>query len=383
MTPEGLQPASPKTALVLTGGGARGAYQVGVLCALAEELGPDDLPFDIITGVSVGAINAAKLTAGAEDFPGAIRKLASLWQGLHCSSIFHTDLPHISGRLTRWGLSFLFGWAGMKAPRSLLDNTPLEGLLKREVDFQKLRENVEGPLLDALAITASSYDEGLSVSFYQGSVPVRGWQRSRRTGRATRFNADHVMASSALPFVFPARNIGNEYFGDGALRQIAPLSPAIHLGADKLFIIGARDGHIGGEPELPSDTPYPSPGQISGQLMDIVFNDNLEADVERLKRINHTVNSMIPERRALTELKDIDLFMIRPSQDIRELAGAHVLELPMSIRMILKALGAWKAPWVLPSYLMFEPGYVGALMALGREDAKMQMTEIKAFLEIA
>ncbi|MGV6801359.1 MAG: patatin-like phospholipase family protein [bacterium] len=369
------------TALALTGGGARGAYQVGVLSAIAEELPPKTLPFDVITGVSVGAINAASLAAGAHDFHTGVQNLVRIWQELNSGKVYRTDMPHILTRLARWGLSFAFGWAGAKAPHSLLDNTPLIELLETEIDFAQLSNNLEGPVLDALAITASSYGSGLSVSFYQGSIPAHDWQRSRRVGRDVVFQKDHIMASSALPYVFPTRYVEGDYFGDGALRQTAPLSPAIHLGADKLFVIGARDKKLShGAPPHPID-PYPSPGVISGQLMDIVFNDNLEADVERLCRINHTVDAMLPERRAQTELKHIDIFMIQPTEDIREIAGKHVKDIPPAIQMILKALGAWKAPWVLPSYLMFEPGYTNELVALGRKDAQAQMAEIKEFLQ--
>ena len=187
---------------------------------------------------------------------------------------------------------------------------------------------------------------------------------------------------ASLPFVFPATRIGHEYYGDGALRQIAPLSPAIHLGAEKLFVIGARDGKISGEPERREDIPYPSIGQVSGQLLDIVFNDNLEADVERLQRINSTLDTMLPERRAKTALRHLDVLMVRPSRDIRDIAGEHVYELPWTAKMLLHSMGAMKAPWVLPSYLLFEPGYIRALMDLGFHDANMQMDEIRAFLEL-
>ncbi|GGC98567.1 patatin-like phospholipase family protein [Aquisalinus flavus] len=373
-----MNPQTDKTALILTGGGARGAYQVGVLCALGEALGAKERPFDVITGVSVGAINAACLTAGADDIGTAIRKMGDLWAGLHTQNIYRADVATMARTILAYGGSALFGWAGIRPPKSILDNEPLGELLAREVDFTRLARMVEGPTLDALAITASSYEDGTSVSFYHGSTPARPWQRSRRVGITGKITAEHIMASAALPFVFPSVKIGGEYYGDGALRQIAPLSPAIHLGCNKLFLIGARDAEIGGEPE--NAPAYPSPGVIAGQLLDIVFNDNLEADVERLKRINSTLDSMMPERRALTDLRHVEVMMLQPSEDVRKIAARHVAELPWSVKALLRALGAWKAPWVLPSYLMFEPGYVCALMDLGRKDATARMDEIRDFL---
>ena len=379
-----------KTGLILTGGGARGAYQVGVLSALAEMMpagaaphtgNRDALPFDVITGVSVGAINAVYLAAAADDLRAAIGNLSTLWKSLHTDDIYRSDAAAMARTLFGYAGAILFGWAGATAPRSVLSNAPLRRLLEREVDFDRLAEIVEGPILDALAITASSYDEGMSVSFYHGSVPVRPWERSRRMGVPEKITAEHVMASSALPFVFPSVRLDRDWYGDGALRQIAPLSPAIHLGCNKLFLIGARDAGLAGEPETPA-MPYPTAGLIAGQLMDIVFNDNLEADVERLKRINATLDAMMPERREQTHLHHVDVFMIQPSEDIRGIAASYVHELPTSVKLLLRTLGAWKAPWVLPSYLMFEPGYVGALMDLGRRDTLAQETEIRAFLDL-
>ena len=369
--------------LILSGGGARGAYQVGVLLAIGDELGckvgGTPMPFDVVTGVSVGAINAAALVSRAENFCASIDHLSRLWSELRSHKVYRTDPPEVIRRLAQYLGSGFFGWAGLKAPQSLLNNQPLRDLLNREIDFDQLARNVEGETLDAIAITASSYEDGMSISYYHGSTPTRPWERSRRTGRPSRINAEHVMASAALPFVFPSISIDNDYFGDGALRQTAPLSPAVHLGCNKLFVIGARDLKIGGEPHT-DHMPYPATGVIAGQLLDIVFNDNLEADVERLKRINATLEAMIPERRAMTDLRQIDVLTINPSEDIRNIAGAHAQEMPGTIKAALRTLGAFKAPWVLPSYLMFEPGYINALMDLGRRDAKARMDEIMAFL---
>ncbi len=366
--------------LILSGGGARGAYQVGVMRAIGRELPAAIVPFQVISGVSVGAINAASLASGAHNMKNAIEKLAQLWGGLTSGSVFDVSAGHVGLRLAHWLGHFLFNWAGVSAPPSILSNAPLRELLGREINFTKLHENLNGPALDALSITASSYNEGLAIAFYQGSMEAEEWRRSRRAGQKTSFSVDHIMASAALPFVFPATQVDGEYFGDGALRQIAPLSPAIHLGAEKLLVIGARDAKSSVPPETVA--PYPSIGQISGQLLDIVFNDNLEADVERLKRINSTLETMLPERRENIGLRHIDVLMVRPSRDIREIAGEHAHEMPWTVKTILRAMGAMRAPWVLPSYLLFEPGYICALMDLGEQDAMAQMEEIKDFLEI-
>ncbi|WP_306252909.1 patatin-like phospholipase family protein [Parvularcula sp. IMCC14364] len=369
-----------KTALILSGGGARGAYQVGVMCAIGDMLEHGQLPFQVITGVSVGAINAVSLTSGAQDLKKAIRRLSALWGNLRTQNVFETGADKVALRFGHL-LSYVLGGAfGVSPPQSLFDNTPLKELIGRETDFAQLKKNLDGPLLDALSITASSYEEGLAVAFYQGSVDAAEWRRSRRVGRKCEIGPDHVLASAALPFIFPAWSVDGTWFGDGALRQIAPLSPAIHLGADKLLVIGARDGKLSGEPVRHEQVPYPSIGQVSGQLMDIVFNDNLEADVERLQRINSTLERMLPERRAQTDLRTLDVLMIKPSQDIREIAGQHAHEMPATVRMLLRSIGALKAPWVLPSYLLFEPGYIRALMDLGRKDAEAQADDIKAFL---
>ena len=354
--------------LVLSGGGARGAYQVGVFRALAEAM-PGPIPFPVITGVSVGAINAAVLAEGADDFPKAAAKLEALWRSLRSSDIYATDLGAMARQLSGWAAAVAFGWAGVKPPPSFLDAGPLEALLVREIDFGRIERMIDEGALSALAVTASSYSSGHSTTFFQGRGPEGAWARSRRKGERAAINHTHVLASSALPGVFEARRIGEEWYGDGALRQLAPLSPAIHLGCDRLLMIAARDGTPDTEDEVLAFDGYPPLGLIGGQLLDIIFNDNLDADVERLRRINDTLATMVPERRAVSPLRPVRTHMLRPSVDIRDIAGAHADEAPWTVKALLGLLGARRPPWVLPSYLTFEKGYVGALIDLGYRDA--------------
>ena len=370
--------AAGKAGLVLTGGGARGAYQVGVLKALAEAL-PGPTPFPVVTGVSVGAINAVVLAEGAEDFPAAVAKLERFWRDLQCASVFVANPWRVFGRLSRWGVSFGLRRVGLAPPRSLFDAAPLRAMIAEETDFARIRANVERGPLEALAVTVSSYSTGESVTFVQ-SAAGEGWERSRRLGVPAEITPDHVMASAALPAIFEARRIGGQWYGDGALRQTAPLSPAIRLGCDRLLMICARDGVIDEPPRPEAAGPHPSLGLLGGQMFDIVFNDNLDADVERLRRVNETIRLVPPERRAASGLRIVGARMVRPSADIRRVAGDHARELPWAMKRLLGAIGGMREPWVLPSYLNFERGYVGALIDLGHRDGRREIDSLLAFL---
>lgn len=377
--PSSLEDNIGTPGLVLSGGGARGAYQVGVVKALAEAL-PGPSPFPVITGVSVGAINAVVLAERADDFGDGALHLESLWRGLSCARVFKTSPTEMISNLLGWSSSFLFGWAGATPPKSFLDATPLANLLNEAVDYDRIGRMISEGYLRALAVTASSYATGFSTTFFQGEQPLDGWCRSRRQGREAVLTPTHVLASAALPGVFQAQRIGREWYGDGALRQTAPLSPAIHLGCDRLLLIAARDGSSEEPIAVLDDEPYPSIGVLGGQLLDIVFNDNLDADRERLERINATLGMMIPERRDTTALRFLKTTMVRPSRDVRSIAGEHIREIPMTVRMLLGALGAMREPFVLPSYLTFEPGYIGDLIDLGYEDAKADLPQLLRFL---
>lgn len=355
-------------ALVLSGGGARGAYQVGILKAFAETVPEGTQPFSIITGVSVGALNASVLASSPEDFPAGMRKLETIWRELHCDHVFITHGGEVRGRLASWAGAVVLGWAGVHAPPSLLDNSPLLELLDTYVDFDKVNESLgDGPLA-ALAITASSYATGRAITFFNGHTEIEPWDRARRSGCRTELRPEHVLASSALPLIFPAVQVGPAYFGDGSLREAAPLSAAIHLGAEQILTIGARDNDP--DPEPTAEMEYPTVGYLSGQMLDILFNDNTQADIERAMRINETLAAMRPESRAKTTLRPLDITAVNPSEDLRPIAGQHLEDMPGSLKLLMRSIGALNAPWVLPSYLMFEPGYIGALIDLGLKDGR-------------
>lgn len=277
----------PEIGLVLTGGGARAAYQVGVL------LPPHAAsPFSIICGASAGAINAAALAAGAEDFRGTVQRLSHVWKEFRTPHVYRSDVPGVMRTGARWLISMMIGGRG--APTSLLDSTLLARLLVASLDFAGIQRSIDAGHLKALSITASGYTSGESVSFCQGVRGLAGWRRARRVGRFTTIGPRHLLASSALPFIFPAVEIDDEFFGDGSMRQIAPLSPALHLGAHRLMVV-ATSGAEGMRPRPRKRAGYPSLAQIAGHALNSIFLDQLETDLERVHRINQTISLIPPE----------------------------------------------------------------------------------------
>lgn len=371
---------APVTGLVLPGGGARGAYQAGVLRGIAELVRDDRNPFPVISGVSVGAINAAWLARYGTSYRKAANKLAVLWSHLHADHVYRTDVAAMLRAAGHWALALTTGGLGLGNPRSLLDNAPLRQLLERELDFSGIGDAIKAGELRAIGITASSYATGRAVTFFQDNGQNPEWRRARRDGIRAELNGAHLLASAALPFIFPAQAVGEEYFADGSLRLTAPLSPPIRLGAEKLLVIGLREDEIDALPG-PGEAQYPSLGEIGGYVLDVVFMDKLDDDIERLCRINRTVSLLSPEEKGNTRLKKIDLLTIEPSEDIREIARRHIAELPWTIRTLLHGVGGGKPDSRLPSYLLFEPGYCRALIALGLRDVRARRDEIRAFLE--
>jgi NTE family protein len=369
-----------RVGLVLPGGGARGAYQVGVLHAISDLLRDDGNPFPVIVGASVGAINAAALACQAWNFRAGVERLAKLWSELDTSDIYRTDLGTITAYASRWLSSLTFGGLNELNPKSFLNNEPLQQLLERELDLSLISRAIERGALHAVGITTSSYNRGTAVTFVEGVREIGEWQRARREGVHCRLTVDHIMASLSLPFMFPARRIGAEYFGDGSLRLTAPLSPAIRLGADRILVIGIRDLARDKPPSAPA--PYPSLGNLAGYMLDLIFMDNLDVDIERLQRINRTLSQLAPEKLQNFELRHIDVMTVDPSRDLREIAGRHAAAMPSTIRMLMRRIGAWDSEWRLASYLLFEPAYIGELIALGYSDAMARREDLVQFLAL-
>jgi NTE family protein len=372
-----------KTGLVLAGGGARAAYQVGALQAIKEIL-PDPRvnPFAIICGTSAGAVNAGALAVRADDFGGAVDNLLEVWRNFEPRHVYRADFPGVAANSARWFAGFLFG-AWLKNKRiSLLDNRPLEALLARYLDFSRIQSNIEAGALDAVAINCSGYTSGQSVSFFQGAERFEGWKRSQRIGIKTRITVEHLMASSAIPFLFPPYHVNREYFGDGSMRQVAPVSPALHLGSDRVVVVGtARIRND--SPERTRGDLYPTLAQVAGHVMNSIFLDSLAVDLERLERINRTVSCSSPEalkKMGLT-LHHVDVLVLTPSEPLETIAVRHVRSLPFSIRFLLRSIGAMRRGGAnLASYLLFEQGYCRELIQLGYHDTLKRREEVEAFL---
>lgn len=371
--------------LVLPGGGARCAYQVGVLKAIAEMMPRGAAnPFPVISGTSAGAVNAVVLATRARRFQHALIDLERVWANFQTHHVFRSDSKTMLKTAGRWLLAF--GSAGLLGsdPRSLLDNEPLRNLLTRHIKFSHIAESIKRGNLDAIAITAAGYDSARSISFFQGKEGLRPWTRVRRRGQAAEISVEHVMASIAAPLIFPPVMIGREYFGDGAMRQATPLSPAVRLGANRLLVIGVRNEEQDPAPGPNDVIPHPSLGRIAGYMLDALLMDGLSSDLERLMRINEIVNEQ-PGRKLhgdVAGLKAIDAMIIYPSRDVREIALRYLDEMPKSVRILMRVLGAMNyGGRQLASYLLFESGYTQALIRLGYEDAVDRRDELLSFMQ--
>jgi NTE family protein len=387
MTPPHL-PKSDRTALVLTGGGARAAYQVGVLKAAAQVL-PKRAhnPFSIITGTSAGAINAVALGASANNFRLAVKKVEYIWSNLSVDQVYRAGYRDLLRSVFRLLGSLFHRGTGVGRPLSLLDTAPLAALLERSIDFDDLEKRLRGGQLDAIGVTASSYDSGESVTFYQSDLQgtvLLPWQRARRRGVPTQLSVEHLLASSAIPTILPATRIGDSYYGDGALRQVSPISPALHLGAQRVMVVG-----VSGNPERPPEVHHeshsPSLAKMVGHVFNSAFIDALENDMDHLTRINELVGIVHNESPYADTgaLRLVDFLSINPSIEIDQLVSRHIDSLPRAMRTVLNITGATPqgGGTSLASYLLFEGGFCRDLIACGYRDAMEQRDMLEQFFQ--
>ncbi len=372
----------PKSALVLSGGGARGAYQAGVVRALYEIARSENSlsVFRIITGVSAGSINASYIASRADDLDGATAHLCDVWRNLEAEDIFRTDYTSVTRNALKLmrGLS-LGGISEKLRPIAvgLLPTDPLRDLLNRSIPFSKIREHIANDLLDAVSVSATDYSTSIGVSFVQAKPQIKNWKSANRISTLQEITVDHIMASSAIPLFFPPVTVDGRPYGDGSLRNTAPLSPAVHIGAERLFVVGVRrwrDIELSTAPIL-----QPSLGRVLSVLINAIFMDAAEIDLERLRIINQTVEQL--KKAGLpTPYRPIEAFYICPSEGLSDIAQARGDDLPKIIRFLMAGLGTPEEAAEILSYLLFEPNYCGALVDLGYKDAISRKSEIAAFL---
>lgn len=369
-------------ALILSGGGARAAYQVGVLKSLTQYLPRNhNIPFPIICGTSAGAINATALACYASCYHLGVRKLEWVWKNFRTEQVYDASMSQVLSYVAR---NYFASWCTdyyKKSPGSLLNNRPLRQLIKKTLDFHRIDQNVMRGSLKAVSISSSCYTRRSAVNFFQGNTDIGGWQRQHRLGQPCTLELDHLMASSAIPLVFPPVKIGEHFFGDGAVHESAPLSAPIHLGAKKIMIIGV----VKDEPDDTAQQPDKrfNSAQIAGHLLDTIFQDALESDLERMARVNHTLSLLTAKQLQKTELRPVECFTINPSQNIQEIAWKYYSNLPTGVKTLLRLVGVNKSSESsLLSYLMFEGEFCQELIQLGYKDGLARQQEIKKFLEL-
>lgn len=376
-----MNSATPRAGLVLTGGGARAAYQVGVVKAVRDILGnPVANPFPILCGTSAGAINAVTLAAFADNFTRAVGNLLDIWEHMRCEFVYRTDAASILRRGASWLAAMT--WLSRRNPVSLLDNAPLGDLLAKFLPFERIQTHIDSGALYAVSVTSSGYTSGQSVSFFQAVAGLEGWERNQRIGAAVTLKLEYLLASAALPFIFPAVKLHREYFGDGSMRQIAPVSPALHLGADRVLVVGT--GRQTSDQARARSNVYPSLAQIAGHALNSIFLDSLMVDIERMQRINRTLGLISGDAAAESrvQLRPIQVLFISPSQPIERIAARFVHELPPMVRFVLRPTGAMaRSGSNLASYLLFEESFCRALVDLGYQDTASREAEVRAFFE--
>lgn len=362
------------SALVLTGGGARAAYQVGVLAAIAERTKGQGFP--ILTGASAGAINAAYLAAHPGDLSQAVLGLRGEWSRLTADVIYGSRTPTFVRLLARWLEGLALGRRdGSPGGRGVFDTRGLRKFLEDAIDFDGIEKNIALGRLRAVGLTATSYSSGQTVTYVEGAEDVRIWQRSNRLAVHSRLRLDHLMASSAIPLIFPAVRLGGQFFGDGSVRQTFPLSPAIHLGARKILAIGTRSNTVSSTSfEVPQD--YPSAAQSLGLLLDSVFMDHLDADAEVLESMNEVLMND-----GSASFRHVDFLLFRPSRDLGEIARECADGLPRAIRSLARSVGAeGRGGAEFLSYLLFDPVFTTRLVDLGFEDCHREWTKVERLM---
>jgi NTE family protein len=372
-----------KPALVLSGGGARGAYQVGVLKAIADLHDKRARnPFSIISGTSAGAINAVALAASANNFRLAVKKVERIWRSLHVNAVYKSGAGDLLGGVGRMVGSLFNQGIGRDRPLALLNNDPLRELLTHSIQFRNIQERIDQGYLDAVGVTASGYTSGESVTFFQGRPGMTKWRQGRRVGVPSVLGVDHLLASSAIPTILPPVKVSREYFGDGALRQLAPISPVIRLGADRILVIG-----VGGNPsQVPKhrqETHSPSLAQMIGHVFNSAFIDSLDHDLDTLVKVNELVGLVHNENpgSGYCDMRNLDLLVIYPSTPFDEIAARHVGDLPRAMRAAMRITGATGRGGgaSLASYLLFEAAFCKELILMGYHDAMAMREDILRF----
>lgn len=372
--------------LVLTGGGARGAYQVGAILALSEIMPDVPTPFRVLTGVSSGAINIMPLGAAADDFRRGAQRLFELWSQLTPERVYRTDPPKLAQLGIRWLKDLTMGGAlGTSRANHLLDTSPLRELLKRELDCSQLSKHIAEGRLRGVAVSATNYLTGNTVTFFDGAPHIEPWVRGGRIAVREAITADHVLASASIPVFFPPVRIGGKVYGDGQIRMTTPLGPAIHLGAQKIVAIALRYRRTGEQTlamNLELEQRHVSIAQIAGVVLNSVFLDSLDNDLERMQRINRTISLFSAEQRERSPdlLRRILALVLRPSQDLGRLAADQYDKFPAMLRHLLRGIGAiGESGWDLLSYVAFEPDYIRQLIDLGHRDTMARRREIEDF----
>ena len=368
-----------RTALVLSGGGARGAYQAGVLSGLVDGglVPPGPTEFDILVGSSAGSLNAGMLASHADDFRGGVERLIDVWSGIAAQDVFRTDIASLGRIGVRWAWDLSFGGALRRVqPKSLLDTAPLRDLLGR-IPLERVDEHVRGGILHAFAVAATDLHTSNGYLFVHGHPEIQAWERRRWKIERTRIGVEHLMASSAIPIFFPSISIGGRHFGDGCIRNTSPLSPAINLGAERIVAIGVQ-GPAVADPPRSRKLPPPTIAQIAGVLLDAVMLDAIETDVEHSDRVNRSVRSCrMPDPR--NPFRVVDVLWLSPSVHVGGIAAELADRVPPIIRYLMRGLGTDEAVTELLSYLLFDSAFTGRLIEAGRKDVAAARPQIEAF----